>query len=621
MTGVAGWIVPAGLNIEPATVLTRMNAALGAAPSLENPLAGNTHGLCAFSPFELASTHAEHGLLAALDGRVEWDDAELARISHDISPAAALLTAYRRFDKECLTHLHGTFALAVLEPASGNALLAIDRMGVNRLCFALQGDGLVFGSTAGSVIANPAVGRTLSDQGVFNYLFCHMVPAPSSIYAGVEKLLPAEYLRFERGRLTRGFYWEARWEDGEDADFGARAAEFQQLLREAVAAANAPAGIGAFLSGGTDSSTVAGVLTETSGRPAETFSIGFEAEGFDEIEYARIAARRFGTHSHEYYVTPDDVVRAIPMIAAAYDEPFGNASAVPTYFCALKAKEAGIDVMLAGDGGDEIFGGNARYAKQKVFELYGRIPLALRSLLIEPALLNLPGARHVAPLRKAQSYVRQARIPLPDRLESHNFLHIHQLDEILAPDFLASIEPGQPIALMRDPYFRTHSESTINRMLHLDWKQTLADNDLRKVNRMTELAGVEVRYPLLDERLVAFAALLPPSYKVRSTYLRWFFKQALKDFLPPEIITKSKHGFGLPFGLWMQKHQPLRDLAYDSLASFRRRGHVKPGYLDHLIELHHTEHASYYGVMIWVIMMLEQWLEHHTSACGAGKTV
>jgi asparagine synthase (glutamine-hydrolysing) len=610
MAGVAGWITPSGFDIEPGTILTQMNAALGAAKS-DGLAVSNTHGLCAFSPFGTASIHADQGLVCALDGRVRWDGPELERIASEISPAAALLAAYRRHGKECLNRLHGNFALAVLEPASGVALLAIDRMGINRLCFATAHKGLVFGATTDSVTVHPAIGRKISEQAIFDYLFCHMVPAPGSIYAGVEKLLPAEYALFQHGTLTRGFYWEATWEDRELADFDARAADFERLLRQAVSSAAQTERIGAFLSGGTDSSTVAGMLTEASGRPAETFSIGFEAEGFDEIGFARIASRRFGTHPHEYYVTPDDVVRAIPMIAAAYDEPFGNASAVPTYFCALKAKEAGIDVMLAGDGGDEIFGGNARYAKQKIFELYWRIPAVLRSGLIEPALMNLPGARHVMPLRKAQSYVRQARIPLPDRLESYNFLHGHPLDEIFMPEFLAGIDPDNPITLMREPYFRTRSHSTINRMLHLDWKQTLADNDLRKVNRMTEFAGIEVRYPLLDERMVEFAAMLPPSYKVRGNCLRWFFKQALKDFLPPEIIAKSKHGFGLPFGLWLQEHPPLRDLACDSLAAFRQRGYLKPSYLDHLLQLHRSEHASYYGVMIWVIMLLEQWLQQH----------
>jgi asparagine synthase (glutamine-hydrolysing) len=606
-------MAPAGLNVEPTTVMGRMNAALGAGPNIEGPPASNTHGLCAFSPFGLGSTHAEQGLLAAIDGRVHWDDAELTRISRDICPAAALISAYRRWGRDCLTRLHGTFALAVLEPASGSALLAIDRMGVNRLCFALRDDGLVFGSTVDSVVAHPAIGRELSRQGIFNYLFCHMVPAPGSIYAGVEKLLPAEHLQFERGTVTRGFFWEAQWEDREGAEFDARAAEFKQVLRKAVGSASEPARIGAFLSGGTDSSTVAGILAEVGRQPAETFSIGFEAEGFDEIEYARIAARRFGTHSHEYYVTPDDVVRAIPLIAAAYDEPFGNASAVPTYFCALKAKEAGIEVMLAGDGGDEIFGGNTRYAKQKIFDLYWKLPGAARKGLIEPLLLNLPGARFIPPLRKAQSYVQQARVPMPDRLESYNFLHREPLENIFDADFLRDIDTEQPLVIQRDAYFRTRADSSINRTLHLDWKQTLADNDLRKVCRMTELAGVEVRYPLLDERMVNFAAMLPPSYKVKGYKLRWFFKEALKDFLPHEILTKSKHGFGLPFGLWMQRHAPLHELAHHSLQSFRDQGYLREDYLDRLIDAHRTGHATYYGVMIWVVMMLEQWMQRYDS--------
>jgi asparagine synthase (glutamine-hydrolysing) len=589
-----------------------MRARLGSptiAPEIDN--GQSTHAIAAYSPFETASTHTEKGLFAAIDGRANWNDAELDRLARAVSPAAALAVAYQRYGKSCPAKLHGPFVLAILEPASRTVLLAIDRIGIHRLCFAKQNDTFVFGSTADSVTAHPSIEREISRQGIFNYLFFHMVPSPGSIYSGVEKLLPAEYVLFKGGEIERGFYWEADWEDQEKGEYDRRASEFEHLLREAVKSTIGASHPGAFLSGGTDSSTVAGILTEVGNQPAETFSIGFRADGFDEIDYARIAAKHFNTRPHEHYVTPDDVVRAIPLVAAAYDEPFGNASAVPTYYCAHMAKAAGVNVMLAGDGGDEIFGGNARYAKQLVFEAYWRIPQAIRSLLIEPVLLHLPGASHLTPLRKAQSYVRQARIPLPDRLESYNFLHGNNPETIFRSGFLERIDTEQPTTLLRDPYFRTHSTSTINRMLHLDWKQTLADNDLRKVSRMCEIAGIEVCYPLLDDRMVAFAAMLPPSYKVRNTYLRWFFKEALKDFLPPQIITKSKHGFGLPFGLWMQSHKPLRELAYGNLESFRNRGYLQPTYIDHLLQQHRTGHASYYGVMIWVLMMLEQWFVLH----------
>ncbi len=611
MTGVCGWMGPLPLDGAPQRLIDQMTGAVGSGPGQACTSIGTGYGIAATSPFGLASIHREEGLLAAVDGRIHWDAPDLARMAQDISPAAALALAYRRHGTACLTMLHGPFSLAVIEPAAGTALLAIDRMGIHRMCFAHRPGGLVFGSHCDAVVRHPAVARNIDPQAVFNYLYSHMVPAPGSIYQGVEKLLPGQFAVLRNGRVSRDFYWEAEWEDDESGDFEARTGEFRQLLERCVSDVLDRHPTGTFLSGGTDSSTVSGMFRQVTGEPAETFSIGFEAENFDEIEYARIAVNRFRAHPHEYYVTPDDVVRTIPLIAATYDEPFGNASAVPTYYCALRAKEAGIEVMLAGDGGDEIFGGNARYAKQKVFETYWKIPAAVRKGLIEPVLLNLPGAKRFPPARKAQSYVQQARIPLPDRLETYNFLNREPLESIFEAAFLRTVNPDEPAAIQREAYFRTRSRSPINRMLHLDWKHTLADSDLVKVGRMCEAAGVEVRYPLLDERMVAFAAKLPPSYKVRGYKLRWFFKEALKDFLPQEIIHKSKHGFGLPFGLWMQHHAPLHELAHASLNAFRERGYLREDYLDRLIDVHRSGHATYYGVMIWVVMMLEQWFQSH----------
>jgi asparagine synthase (glutamine-hydrolysing) len=326
------------------------------------------------------------------------------------------------------------------------------------------------------------------------------------------------------------------------------------------------------------------------------------------MQYARITARHFAADAHEYYVTPQDVVDAIPLIAQAYDEPFGNSSAVPTYFCARMARADGVRVMLAGDGGDEIFGGNARYARQKVFESYWFIPGPLRSALIEPLTLGLPGGDRIPLLRKLRSFIRQASVPLPDRLESYNFLNRLPLAEVLEPGFLEKVDAMQPLDLLREVYQRTASPSPVNRMMHLDLKFTLADNDLRKVSRMCELAGVEVRYPLLDEALVEFSGQIPASLKVRGLTLRYFFKQALRDFLPPETIAKTKHGFGLPFGLWLRDHKPLADLAHECLGAFQRRGIVRPSYIRELQQQHETSHATYFGVMIWVIIALERWL-------------
>ena len=567
-------------------------------------------GLClaASSSAGHQSAHREDAWMAAIVGRPTFDLPHASELARRQGAAAALLTLYREQGARAVQHVHGTFTLAVADTASRSLFFALDRIGAQTLCYGVAGGELVLGSTADLVAAHPLIGWAHDPQAIFNYLFFHTVPAPGSIYRGVQKLLPGECASFRDGRLAREFYWRMPYRDDNRESFADLSHEFRGILGDAVARESQADHIGAFLSGGTDSSTVSGLLTQISGRPAETYSIGFRAEGFDETEYARIAARHFGTHPHEYYVTPDDVVKILPVIARAYDEPFGNASAVPTYYCAKRAREDGISVMLAGDGGDELFGGNARYAKQKVFELYAQLPAALKTGLIEPLAFHVPALRDTGLFKKAQSYIQQANVPLPDRLESYNFLARTPLADIFEPDFLAATDAHAPIDLMREVYGRTDSHAAVNRMMHLDLKLILADNDLRKVGRMCDLAGVEARYPLLDEKVMAFSAKLTPAYKVKGYKLRWFFKEALNDFLPQEILTKRKHGFGLPFGLWMQQHPPLQQLAYDSLAAFRRRGYVKPAYLDHLVDQHRTGHASYYGVMIWVLMMLELWL-------------
>lgn len=362
----------------------------------------------------------------------------------------------------------------------------------------------------------------------------------------------------------------------------------------------------AFLSGGTDSSTVCGVLKELTGR-ARAYSIGFDAGGFDEMEYARIATRHFGLDTREYYLQQADVLEAIPLIARHYDEPFANESAVPTYFCARLAAQDGFKVMLGGDGGDEIFGGNERYAKQKVFEAYHLLPGGLRKGLIEP-LARLPGLSALPPMRKVQSYIRQANIPLPERMESYNFIYRQPLAEMFAPGFLAQIDTGQPADWLKEVYHRADSDSYINRMLHLDLKFTLADNDLRKVGGMTEAAGIEVRYPLLDDAMVDFSGQVPPDWKVRGRYLRWFFKKALTGFLPDEIIHKTKHGFGLPFGLWARDYAPLRERVESRFEACKQRGILQPAYVDHIRREHMSGHATYFGRMVWQILILEEWL-------------
>lgn len=604
MDGIFGWLGDHGAHQE---LIRHMRGAANPAPEgLLHEHSSPMLGLAASSRFGKAGIHVENGLVAALTGRPVFLDEALALIARDRSPAMAVAHGWLRHGEKLPTLIHGNFAFAVLEPLKKKACLVLDRVGAERLCYANRGGHLVFGSSAQNVAAHPGVGRVIDPQAIYDYLYFHTIPAPRSLYRGVHKLLPGQMVTLKNGRICTGFYWQADYTPV-DAGYDAHRAHFRSILDESVRDADTPS-TAAFLSGGTDSSTVVGALTAVRGAPVDTFSIGFDAAGFDEMDYARCAAERYGSRSHEYYLKPADIVTAIPVIACEYDEPFGNDSAVPTYFCARAARDAGFENMLAGDGGDEIFGGNVRYARQKVFERYFRLPAALRRGIVEP-LAHFPGLSDRFPLAKLKSYVRQANMGLPLRLESYNFLHRTPLDQIFSPGFIEAVDPSAADAALVETYARTASDDYINRMMHLDLKFTLADNDLRKVGTMTEAAGIEVRYPLLDDRMVAFANHLPVDYKVRGQTLRWFFKEALRDLLPEKIINKSKHGFGLPFGMWSIQYAPLGDLVGDSLADFKQRGWIEPAYLDHMLAMQRGSHASYYGVMIWVTMMLEQWLQ------------
>ena len=551
----------------------------------------------------------QDGIRIALVGSPTWKDKELSDIASAEGAGAALLKAYRALGKDLLSKLHGPFSLAILE--GRQALVAIDRIGIHSLSYALQDGIFIFSTSIGSVVKHPIINRNIDPQAIFNYIYFYDIPSPGTIFTGVEKLQPAQYIQFQDGQLKKGFYWNLHFDEHKQTSFLTHKQQFHNLLRQAIARSSQGDSIATFLSGGTDSSTITGVLAELQGNPVDSYSIGFGAEGFDEMEYARLAAQRFGATAHEYYLKPDDVLEAIPLIARAYDEPFANESAVPTYFCARQAARDGVKIMLAGDGGDEIFGGNERYAKQMLFEHYSRLPASLRTHLIEPVANGIPGGDALLPIRKFRSYIRQASVPMPERMESYNFIYRQPLDEMFEAEFLASVNPELPKEMLQDTYFRADSGHPINRMLHLDMKFTLADNDLRKVSRMCETAGIEVRYPLLDEALVNFSGQLPIDYKVRGQRLRWFFKEALKDLLPREIITKSKHGFGLPFGVWALSHPPISELVNDSLNKFEKRGFLKPEYIKNIRQQHASEHSTYFGKMIWVMLMLEQWLQVH----------
>ncbi len=489
-------------------------------------------------------------------------------------------------------------------------ILVTDGIGKTNIYYAQTASGLVFGSSADIVIAHPEVKADISLQSVYDYVYFHHCPSPNTIYSQVKKLEGGQVLVYENGKNTLKHYWHPQFREQLECSVAEAGKQLQDKLVKAVAhLVDTADDTGAFLSGGLDSSSVAGALAKVYPDKAKTFSMGFPVDGYDEIEYARMAVKQFNTRPHEYYLTPEDTVKAIPEIAAYYDEPFGNSSALAAYYCARMAKENGIKVLLAGDGGDELFAGNERYARQLLFDYYQQLPEFL-SASLDTVLNSLPTALSQNKLIfKAKRYIEQAKEPMPARLQDYNFLHRHAITEIFQPDFLQAIDSEMPLQMLRKSYDRPGEASTLNRMLFMDWKTTLHDNDLVKVNKMCEMAGVEVSYPLLDQDIVNFSIRIPSNLKLKGQKLRWFYKQAFSGFLPDQIINKSKHGFGLPFGIWLKDYQPLKELAYDSIDSLKKRPYFNRKFLDHAIKMHQSVHAAYYGELIWILMMLELWFQ------------
>jgi asparagine synthase (glutamine-hydrolysing) len=545
--------------------------------------------------------------LAAILGSPCWKDSELAETARSEGHAAALAKAYQVHGREFLAQCSGPFSFIVLDAEEGKLLAGIDRLGRHTLYYAQHEGILLLGSSAAAVLAQMD-SASLSPQGLYSYFYFHMVPSPISAYEGIAKLPAGCCLLGGQSGFEILRYWQPEFNKRPVRHVDDLAGALKSHLRSAVEKAMPATGTaGTFLSGGLDSSTVTGMLAEVSPVPHPAYAIGFDEPGYDEMEFARNTARHFGVELREYYVTPKDVLEELPTIATSYDEPFGNSSALPAYFCARKAREDGVDCLLAGDGGDEIFAGNSRYAKQQVFELYARLPDTLKKALLEPLSKALPGSLSLG--AKLHSYIRQANIPLPDRLQSYNYLNRISPEEMFTAEFLSRVDQQYPLAIQRATYHSLENASDLSRMLYLDWQYTLADNDLRKVSRMCTIAGIAVSYPMLDDDLVEFSLSVPDRLKLKRGDLRHFFKTSLAGWLPQATIDKKKQGFGLPFGKWMQSYRPLNDLANESLLKLQQRGYFKAEFIDRLVKLHSEEHAAYYGELIWVLTVFELWLQ------------
>jgi asparagine synthase (glutamine-hydrolysing) len=538
--------------------------------------------------------------------------------------ASELLTLYLEKGLAFLARLRGDFALVLWDEAAGALHVATDRFRIHPIFYSCDRQRLVIASRLGAILALPGpTALTVEPAAVVDVIGSSAIATPRTVFEQVKKLEPGTVLTYRDGHVERARYWDVSFVRVDGRDERALAEDLRQRFREAIAvrlkSEEGSDRIGTFLSGGVDSSAVTGVLTELTKAPVKSFSIGFADERFNEIGYARLAARRFGSEHHEHVLTPEDACRTVPVIVNAFDEPFGNASAIATYFCAQLARAAGVKTLYAGDGGDELFAGNERYATQRLFDYYGRVPSWARRWVVEPLVRG--GAERLGwpVLVKGKKYIARATIPYPARLSSYGFLSVVPMVELFTDGFLDRVGRGSdPYQLVCDYYAAAPARTALDRQLYVDLKLALSDNDLFKVVRMTEINGLSVRFPFLDDRVVDLAARVPASLKMRGRRLRTFFKRAYRDVLPRETITKTKHGFGVPIATWLKSHRPLRELVHDTLLGSvcLHRGYLRRKGLEEILRRHQDDRSSFYGTAVWNLLILELWLQAHTSTAG-----
>jgi asparagine synthase (glutamine-hydrolysing) len=528
------------------------------------------------------------------------------------SVAQLLVNLYLQKGTDFVKSVHGGFSLALWDDNEKRLILAIDRMGIRSLYWRREGARLLFASRIGAIRAVQQTVPDANPTAILQFLLFSAVPAPLTSDQGTQKLRPGTSITFSSNGIAENQYWDFEYTESDRSSVSHWSHELRDGIRGAVhrhLEGCEQNDSGCYLSGGTDSSSVVAFASEKY-NPAQSFSIAFEEAGYSEIDFARTTASAFHTNHHEKFLTPRDGSSAIEKIVEYFDEPFANSSAIGSYHCAQMARESGVTTLLAGDGGDELFAGNERYAKDKQFALYHKLPAWLRRVLIEPLSNLMPSEDGILSLPR--KYIRRANIPNPRRILSYGFFVSHPANEIFEDGFLKAVGADNWLAIPEEHFSRARAGSELNRILYLDMKMTLADNDLRKVSGTAELAGVNVRYPFLDTQLADLAGRIPASLKLKGFEKRYIFKQAMKNILPARVLYKKKHGFGVPLAEWLLREPGMKELVQDLMrdSKTRQRGYFRPEFFDRLADLHVCQ-PNYYGEIVWYLLALELWHRRH----------
>jgi asparagine synthase (glutamine-hydrolysing) len=527
------------------------------------------------------------------------------------SDTETIVHAYEQWGADAFARLRGMFGIALWDASSRTLLLARDRAGQKPLHYAERAGRLYFGSEIKSLLAAGAIDARINLRALDHYLAFLYTPRDESIFEGVCKLPPGHYLRWHDGRADVVRYWqiaEGETFAGSEAD---AVAALDGVLQDAVRShmvSDVP--LGAFLSGGVDSSAVVGMMARASSQPVKTFSIGFDEPEFDELEHARTVARHFGTDHHEFVVRPDGL-SILEDLVSHFDEPFADSSAIPTWYVSEIARRH-VTVVLSGDGGDELFGGYDRYLAHPRVAAFDR--------------LAVPGLRKVAALVwphlphgvRGKNFLRHvARDAAGRYLDSIALFHSDERRALFTADVQSALTADAEGTLARhfDRFAGLPNES---RMMRFDFETYLPEDVLTKVDRMSMAHSIESRVPLLDNTVIDFAATLPSHFKIRDGRRKHVFKEALRPLLPPGILDRRKQGFGIPLGVWFRGG--LTGLFSEVLDSprARQRGYFERSFVSRLLREHLARQRDH-TLRLWQLLVFELWHRQYLDTPAAGS--
>ena len=519
------------------------------------------------------------------------------------SDTETIVHAYEEYGVDCIARLQGMFGLAIWDSPRRRLLLARDRVGKKPLYYTRVDGNLIFASEIKALLYHPQVKREADVQALADFLSVRYVPAPATLFANIYKVLPGHWLLCENGTLREECYWDFTFGKTERLPVEEYIRGIRQHINQAVEErlmADVP--LGAMLSGGVDSSIVTGTMSQLMTEPVKTFSVGFDApeSQYNELPYARLVSQHFGTEHHELVVKCSDMTDYWPLLTWHRDEPVSEPSDLGVYLISKLARQH-VKVVLSGEGGDELFAGYPKYLVDWLARYYHLLPAPIRNQVITPLLDRLPYS-----MRKVKMAARALSQPTLERWMNWFGVFNGQLkNHLLSDSTRANIDMDSSRAFRRWLEGNPQRDD-LSSMLYLDTKIWLPDNLLMKGDKMTMAASLEARIPLLDYKLVEYAAGIPSDIKVKLFQAKYLLKRAYADFLPEAILTRKKIGFNVPVGIWFREGQ--RNLITQLLLSerARSRGFLNDAFVTRILR-DHLEGRTQYGNQLFILASLELW--------------